>query len=65
MMTITLGLSYFCLPSVVTVENVPASLLKNGKYRIERSWCGCRPKMAPRTAARSYDLHLTSSLPQT
>jgi hypothetical protein len=26
-----------------------------------RSWCGSSPKMTPRTAAKSYDLHLTSS----
>jgi hypothetical protein len=37
-------------------------LIYNGMLQIlVRSGCGSSPKMAPRTAAKSYDLHLTSS----
>jgi hypothetical protein len=51
--------------------SIPFTVAKPGSYSgcqkvladrsLVRSGCGSSPKMAPRTAAKSYDLHLTSS----
>ena len=55
-----------------TTKEVDKIVSDTGFFRIEvlvksfsvlsvRSGCGSSPKMAPGTAAKSYDLHLTSS----
>ena len=45
------------------IPATPSALLPNPPTPV-RSRCGCSPKMAPGTAAKSYDWHLTSHIPQ-
>jgi hypothetical protein len=42
-------------------ENAIQACLQANVMETMRSGCGSSPKMAPGTAAKSYDLHLTSS----